>query len=192
MSVRSEAWRSALMVGCLPVAAGASLIKPYDCGMWRRVNRSRCSPRIRKDVKSVVFSPDGQTLASASYDNTIRLWDVVTGEQKQVFTGHKGSGRNVWFSPDGQTVASASYDNTVRLWDVVTGKQKQVFTQPMGRVESVRFSPEGGMIVSGRYDDMIYLWEVKQGEQKQVSTGSIGGARPRRIQPGWSDACQWG
>ncbi|MDT9196460.1 WD40 repeat domain-containing protein, partial [Limnospira sp. PMC 1245.20] len=69
---------------------------------------------------SVSFSPDGQTLASGSSDNTVRLWDVATGRELRQLTGHTNSLLSVSFSPDGQTLASGSSDNTVRLWDVAT------------------------------------------------------------------------
>jgi WD40 repeat protein len=64
----------------------------------------------------VAFSPDGSTLASASYDETVRLWDARSGAALQTLEGHSGTVNAVAFSPDGSTLASASYDGTVRLW----------------------------------------------------------------------------
>ncbi|KAK4158607.1 hypothetical protein QBC43DRAFT_382350 [Cladorrhinum sp. PSN259] len=66
-------------------------------------------------ARTVSYSPDGQTIASASSDRTIRLWDTATGVFLQTLRGHGGTVCAVAFSPDGQTVASASYDKTVRL-----------------------------------------------------------------------------
>src|SRR5436309_3329723 len=75
-------------------------------------------------VYGVAFSPDGKTLASASGDNTVKLWDAVTGREKASLKGHTNNVYSVAFSPDGKTLASASVDRTVRLWEAETGKEQ--------------------------------------------------------------------
>ena len=74
------------------------------------------------------YSPDGQTLASASYDGTVRLWAVATGQQLHTLTGHTDGVYSVSYSPDGQTLSSASRDGTVRLWAVATGQGLHTLT----------------------------------------------------------------
>jgi len=69
-------------------------------------------------VRSVAFSPDGQLLASASWDCTIRLWNVTSGALIRTLTGHTSNVNSVAFSPDGHLLASGSRDGTVRLWGV--------------------------------------------------------------------------
>jgi WD40 repeat protein len=73
-------------------------------------------------VMSVAFSPDGEVLASASLDGTLRLWNVQTGQFIRSLKGHKGYVYSVAFSPDGGVLASASGDGTLRLWNVQTGQ----------------------------------------------------------------------
>ena len=67
-------------------------------------------------VTSVAFSPDGQTLASGSWDHTIKLWNLTTGQEVRTLTGHTDIVRSVAFSPDGQTLASGSDDHTIKIW----------------------------------------------------------------------------
>ena len=65
----------------------------------------------------VAFSPSGKLVASASHDNTVRLWDAGSGEPVRTLNGHTHLVRAVAFSLNGQLLASASHDNTVKLWD---------------------------------------------------------------------------
>jgi WD40 repeat protein len=116
-------------------------------------------------VKSVAFSPDGQVVASASWDKTVRMWDTKTGEQVQKLTGHEYGVASVVFSPDGQVVASASGDETVRLWDAKTGEQVQKLTGHEYGVVSVAFSPDGQVVASASGDKTVRLWCAKTGEQ---------------------------
>lgn len=115
-------------------------------------------------VTSVAYSLDGSIIATGSWDNTIRLWDGLTGEYKKTLTGHTGWVESVAFSPDGLTLASGSYDDTIRLWDVETGKQKLEFKGSSYVVTTVAYFPDGSKIASGNLEGEIHVWDALNGQ----------------------------
>ena len=124
-------------------------------------------------VYSVTFSPDGNTLASGSSDDTIRLWDVVTGTHKGTLTGHTSLIRSIAFSPDGNTLASGSYDGTIRLWDTETGTNQRTFTGYTRLVRGIAFSPDGTTLVSGNEDGTVLLWEITPTMEPPLLLGDV-------------------
>jgi tetratricopeptide (TPR) repeat protein len=68
----------------------------------------------------VAFSPDGQRLASASQDQTVKIWESATGKELVALKGHAGEVTSVAFSPDGQRLASANQDGSIHLWEAAS------------------------------------------------------------------------
>ncbi len=110
-------------------------------------------------IHSVSFSTDGQMLASGGPDNTIRLWDVVTGVKKQTLIGHASRVYCVSFSPDRATLVSGHTDGIIRLWDANTGQHKSMLSGHTDVVTNVAFSPDGKTLASGSWDCSVLLWD---------------------------------
>jgi WD40 repeat protein len=96
-------------------------IQLWDVAQRRPVGRPLAGHQ--KAAYTLVFSPDGKTLASGSYDDTVILWDVATRRMRgRPLTYHAGTVFALAFSPDGTLLASAGYDRRIALWDVATGR----------------------------------------------------------------------
>ena len=134
-------------------------------------------------VQSVAFSSDGQLLASGSDDNTIQLWDPVTGALQQTLKGHTDYIRSVAFSPDSQLLASGSSDKTVQLWDPATGTPQKMLEGHTGSVQSVAFSPDNQLLASGSDDKTVQLWDPATGTPKQTLKGHTDWVRSVAFSP---------
>ena len=120
-------------------------------------------------IFSVAMSPDSETIASASRDNTIQLWSLVTMGRLLTLKDHVES---VTFSPDGRSLASADSDKSVRVWDVSTGQVLATLDGHTGPVHAVAFSPDGKVLASGGGDKTIRLWDVTADKPLLVLEGS--------------------
>ncbi|KAF1809453.1 WD40 repeat-like protein [Eremomyces bilateralis CBS 781.70] len=125
-------------------------------------------------VTSVDFSPDSKTLASASEDATIRVWDAGSGKALQTLKGHLDWVMSVAFSPDSKTLASASVDATVRVWDAESGKALQTFKGHLDWVAAVTFSPDSKMLASASSDATVRIWDARSGKALRILKGHSG------------------
>jgi WD40 repeat protein/mono/diheme cytochrome c family protein len=111
-------------------------------------------------VYAAVLSPDGRSIATASYDQQIMLWDAADGKQVRTFAGHNDAVFDLAFRPDGKILASASGDRTVKLWDVASGSRLDTLGQPLKEVYCVVFSPDGKRLAAGGVDNRIRVWQI--------------------------------
>lgn len=122
-------------------------------------------------VLSVAISPDGQTIASGSSDNNIKIWQLLTGSLLLTMTGHADAVLSVAFSPDGLYLASGSKDKTVKIWHLETGSLWRSLSGHADAVDSVLFSPDRETIATGGWDDKIKIWHLETGELLHTMDG---------------------
>ena len=116
--------------------------------------------RAHRDVLyDAELSPNGEHLATCSYDRKIILWNAATGEQVRAFDGHTGPVYDIAFSPDGKNLVSASADDTCKVWLVATGERLDTLIQPLKEVYSVAFNPAGDQIAAVGADSRIRVWK---------------------------------
>ena len=112
-----------------------------------------------REVRTVAFSPDGETIASGSADSTVILWDVAT---RRIIATLRNTHlvRSVAFSPDGATLAVGSNSKAVDMWDIATQRKIGTFGGHRNLVTSLAFSPDGTTLATGSQDRTIKLWNV--------------------------------
>lgn len=122
-------------------------------------------------VRTVVFSPDGQLIASGGYDSRLRLWNANTGHHIATL---RGGGPAVAFSPDGELLANAYEANgiigTIGLWDAQTGELRHVLEEYHGLLTCLAFSPDGKTLVSSSGDAEIIFWDIPTTQRRYSLT----------------------
>jgi WD40 repeat protein len=121
-------------------------------------------------VLCLTFTQDSKTLISSGRDDTIRLWDVASGNLLRTIQEHKSDVYCVEFSHDGRLMASGSMDNTIILWDARTYTPIRTLTGHTAAVREVRFSPDDKTLASVAEDSTFRLWDVQTGNPKVTRT----------------------
>ncbi|KAL0075640.1 quinon protein alcohol dehydrogenase-like superfamily [Phycomyces blakesleeanus] len=112
----------------------------------------------QKLVNHVSFSPDGRMIASASFDNSVKLWDGMTGKFIGNLRGHVGAVYQVCWSSDSRMLISSSKDSTLKIWDIKKMKIKMDLPGHLDEVFAVDWSPGGDKVASGGKDKQLKIW----------------------------------
>jgi hypothetical protein len=156
----------------IPIAvnpAVPSLIKP--------INSPRLDFVLERTIKghsgwvtTVAFSVDGERLASGSWDQSVKIWDVRSGQQLRTVASKMKEVQALAFSRDGHWLAAENSSDAVTLWDGSTGHEIRtlVSNKPLGIigsnwVYSIAFSPDGRWLASALDDKTLRLWDVQTG-----------------------------
>ncbi|KIJ58393.1 hypothetical protein HYDPIDRAFT_119567 [Hydnomerulius pinastri MD-312] len=121
----------------------------------------------RHRVLSVSFLPSGQEIVSASYDGSIRTWNIETGEESgDALLGHEGEVYSVALLLDGQRLVSGGIDRSIRVWDLGT---RELVGRPWEghskSVSCVDVSPDSRFVASASYDSSVSIWDLDSGEK---------------------------
>jgi len=122
-------------------------------------------------VLSVAISADGETLVSGSIDQTIKVWNLSTGQTVRTLTGHTDGVLSVAISADGETLVSGGLDATIEVWNLSIGQAVRTLTGHTRTVHSVAISADGQTLASGGLDATIEVWNLSTGQAVRTLTG---------------------
>ncbi|HET6975811.1 MAG TPA: TIR domain-containing protein [Pyrinomonadaceae bacterium] len=125
-------------------------------------------------VRGCAVSADGATIVSASYDETLKVWDGRRGAERFTLRGHAGWVNGCAVSADGATIVSASHDGTLKVWDGRSGAERFTLRGHAGWVIGCAVSADGATIVSASYDRTLKVWDGRSGAERFALRGHAG------------------
>jgi WD40 repeat protein/transcriptional regulator with XRE-family HTH domain len=130
---------------------------------WEEDGPARCVQTLAAHshwVNGLAFAPDGTQFASASYDGTVKVWDVASGRCLETFTEHTDRVMLVEWSPDGRTLASCGFDHAIWLREMPACRSRGVLQGHAGIVTDVAFTPDSRTLISGSDDGTVKVWDA--------------------------------
>jgi WD40 repeat protein len=125
-------------------------------------------------TRGCAVSPDGESIVSASDDETLKIWDAHSGKERVTLVGHAGRVSGCAVSPDGESIVSASADKTLKIWDAQSGEVRVTLVGHTGGVRGCAVSPDGESIVSASDDKTLKIWDAHTGKERVTLVGHTG------------------
>lgn len=151
-----------------------SILFPSPIEKWaKNLSNSNTFIGHSEAVASVAISPDGQSVASASHDQTIKLWNLQTGKLTRTVYGHTQPVLSVAMSPDGQQIVSGSLDETIKQWSLSTGQQIRSLKTD-GYVawnNAIAISKDSQTLATGSTDKTVRIWNFATGQRSRTLYG---------------------
>jgi WD40 repeat protein len=151
--------------------------------LWNvATGEERATLKGQSRIESVVFSPDGKTVAMGGLQDAITLWDATTGQKRATLkikeilrvangisfpSGPLDPQPAVILSPDGKTILTAGTDGTIQLWEAATGQERATLRQPVLDLVKAVFSPDGKNLATLAGEDRtVTLWDAATGKER--------------------------
>lgn len=128
-------------------------------------------------VTSLALDASAQVLASGSWDNSVKIWDLQKGQASKTLVGHAQQVSAVAITPDLKHVVSGSWDRTIKIWSLDTGTELRTLAAHSSQVNSLCISQSGQFVVSASTDQTIRVWSLETGAEIRCLTGHAGGVR---------------
>jgi WD40 repeat protein len=136
-----------------------------------------------EEVRAVAVTADGRRAVSASRDQTLRVWDLESGQSVRTLEGHSNLVNGVAITPDGRRAVSASRDRTLRVWDLESGETLQTLQGHTGSVYAVAVTSDGRRAVSGSKDQTLRMWDLESGQALRTLEGHTEEVRAVAVTP---------
>ena len=134
-------------------------------------------------VNAVAATPDGKRAISASYDHTLKIWDLASGHEVRTLSGHTGPVNAVSVTPDGKQAVSASGDQTLKVWDLASGHEVRTLSGHIGVIVAVTVTPDGRQAVSASGDQTLKVWDLASGQEVRTLSGHTNEVRAVAVTP---------
>jgi len=136
-----------------------------------------------RPVRGVAVTPDGKRAVSASFDNTLKVWDLETGRALRTLEGHSASVLGAAVTPDGKRAVSVSDDKTLKVSDLDTGRALRTLEGHSDSVSGVAVSADGKRAVSASQDQTLKVWDLETGSVLRTLEGHSSGVNGVAVTP---------